>query len=72
VGNGDPIRFLHRPNQQAVTVNGAHLLMEDSPNEVGDAIARFVQNVLAGQTRRAEPKREKLGEPLSVGQPRRQ
>jgi haloalkane dehalogenase len=37
------------PNQQLVTVKGAHFLMEDSPDEVGEAIARFVQKVLAGQ-----------------------
>lgn len=32
-----------------VTVKGAHFLQEDSPDEVGDAIARFVTKVLAGQ-----------------------
>ena len=37
------------PNQQEVTVNGAHFLQEDSPIEVGEAIARFVAKVLAGQ-----------------------
>jgi haloalkane dehalogenase len=37
------------PNQQEVTVRGAHFLQEDSPNEVGAAIARFVEKVLAGQ-----------------------
>lgn len=37
------------PNQQTVTVKGAHFLQEDSPAEVGEAIARFVANVLAGQ-----------------------
>jgi haloalkane dehalogenase len=37
------------PNQQTVTVKGAHFLQEDSPTEVGEAIARFVANVLAGQ-----------------------
>jgi haloalkane dehalogenase len=37
------------PNQQETTVKGAHFLQEDSPNEVGDAIARFVAKVLAGQ-----------------------
>jgi len=30
-------------------VKGAHFLPEDSPAEVGDAIARFVANVLAQQ-----------------------
>ena len=42
------------PNQQTVTVKGAHFLMEDSPNEVGDAITRFVAKVLAGQIHRQE------------------
>jgi haloalkane dehalogenase len=37
------------PNQQEVTVKGAHFLQEDSPAEVGDAIRRFVAKVLAGQ-----------------------
>lgn len=37
------------PNQQTVTVKGAHFLQEDSPDEVGEAIARFVSKVLAGQ-----------------------
>ena len=37
------------PNQQTVTVKGAHFLQEDSPREVGEASARFVAKVLAGQ-----------------------
>jgi haloalkane dehalogenase len=37
------------PNQQTVTVPGAHFLQEDSPEEVGQAAARFVAKVLAGQ-----------------------
>jgi haloalkane dehalogenase len=37
------------PNQQMVTVQGAHFLQEDSPEEVGKATARFVATVLAGQ-----------------------
>jgi haloalkane dehalogenase len=37
------------PNQQVVTVKGAHFLQEDSPAEVGSAIANFVGKVLAGQ-----------------------
>ena len=40
------------PNQQTVTVKGAHFLMEDSPNEVGEATARFVAKVYAERTRR--------------------
>lgn len=37
------------PNQETVTVKGAHFLQEESPEEVGEAIARFVSKVLAGQ-----------------------
>ena len=37
------------PNQQIVTVPGAHFLQEDAPEEVGKASARFVAKVLAGQ-----------------------
>ena len=56
--NGDPAGFLIGaqrefcrtwPNQQEVTVKGAHFLPEDSPVEVADAIARFVAKVLARQ-----------------------
>jgi haloalkane dehalogenase len=56
--NGDPAGFLIGaqrdfcrtwPNQQEVTVKGAHFLQEDSPVEVGEATARFVAKVLAGQ-----------------------
>jgi haloalkane dehalogenase len=36
-------------NQQTVTVEGAHFLQEESPDAVGDASARFVAKVLAGQ-----------------------
>jgi haloalkane dehalogenase len=54
--NGDPAGFLigaqrefcrSWPNQQEVTVRGAHFLPEDSPTEVGDAITHFVGKVLA-------------------------
>jgi haloalkane dehalogenase len=31
------------PNQTEVTVSGIHYLPEDSPNEIGDAIANFVR-----------------------------
>jgi haloalkane dehalogenase len=37
------------PNQETVTVKGAHFLQEESPDEVGEATARFVSKVLAGQ-----------------------
>ena len=47
------------PNQEKVTVKGAHFLQEDSPNEVGEAVARFVAKVLAGQTGREQPKTAK-------------
>jgi haloalkane dehalogenase len=35
--------------QQTVTVRGAHFLQEESPDAVGEATARFVATVLAGQ-----------------------
>jgi haloalkane dehalogenase len=66
--DADPAGFLIKgqrefcrawPNQQIVTVKGAHFLMEDPPNEVGDAIARFVQKVLAGQISREQPQKTK-------------
>jgi haloalkane dehalogenase len=41
------------PNQQTVTVKGAHFLQEDAPEAVGEATARFVAKVLAGQIARA-------------------
>lgn len=56
--DGDPAGFLIGaqreccrawPNQQEITVKGAHSLQENSPDEVGEAIARFVAKVLAGQ-----------------------
>jgi haloalkane dehalogenase len=37
------------PNQQTVTVKGAHFVQEESPREVGEATAAFVSKVLAGQ-----------------------
>jgi haloalkane dehalogenase len=54
--NGDPSGFLIGaqreycrawPNQQEITVKGAHFLQEESPIEVGEGIARFVAKVLA-------------------------
>ena len=56
--NGDPSGFLIGPqrefcrafpNQREVTVEGAHFLQEDAPDEVGHAISRFIAGVLAGQ-----------------------
>jgi haloalkane dehalogenase len=64
--NGDPAGFLIGaqrefcrawPNQEEVTVKGAHFLPDDSLAEVGDAIARFVAKVLARQLS-SELKRE--------------
>ena len=37
------------PNQQTVMVKGSHFLQEEAPREVGEATARFVSRVLAGQ-----------------------
>jgi haloalkane dehalogenase len=37
------------PNQEVVTVQGSHFLQEDSPEEVGQASARFMAKVLANQ-----------------------
>lgn len=33
------------PNQQEVTVKGSHFIQEDSPDEIGEAIAEFLQNL---------------------------
>jgi haloalkane dehalogenase len=55
--NGDPSGFLIGaqrefcrafPNQREVTIPGAHFLQEDSPEQVGKAIARFLADVRAG------------------------
>jgi haloalkane dehalogenase len=37
------------PNQQTVLVKGAHFVQEEVPDQVGEATARFVSRVLAGQ-----------------------
>ncbi|MGY4395449.1 haloalkane dehalogenase [Sphingomonas sp. UYAg733] len=37
------------PNQQEITLKGAHFLQEEAPEEVGEAIARYVAKVLSGQ-----------------------
>lgn len=58
--NGDPAGFLIGaqrefcrtwPNQQEVTLKGAHFLQEDCPTEFGETTARFVAKVLAGEIR---------------------
>ena len=41
------------PNQQTVILKGAHFLQEEAPDAVGEATARFVAKVLAGQISRA-------------------
>ena len=46
--------FEEWPNKIEITVKGAHFLPEDSPDEVGEAAARFVAKVLAGQTRNGQ------------------
>src|ERR1022692_1364929 len=44
-----PVREFCRawPNQETITVDGAHFVQEDSPDAVGEATARFVAKVLA-------------------------
>lgn len=37
------------PNQQIVTLKGAHFVQEESPDGVGEACARFVAKVLSAQ-----------------------
>jgi haloalkane dehalogenase len=37
------------PNQQTALVKGSHFIQEEAPEEVGEAAARFVSRVLAGQ-----------------------
>ena len=33
------------PNQTEITVKGLHFIQEDSPDEIGQAVAEFVQRV---------------------------
>ncbi len=33
------------PNQEEITVKGSHFIQEDSPNEIGEAVASFVSRV---------------------------
>jgi len=43
---GAPREFCRTwPNQQEVTVRGSHFLQEDSPAEIGQAIARFLRRL---------------------------
>ena len=41
------------PNQEIVTVKAAHFVQEEAPEAVGEATARFVAKVLAGQIAQA-------------------
>ena len=42
--NGAPLDFCrHWPNQSEVTVAGNHFLREDSPDEIGEAIALWIR-----------------------------
>lgn len=36
------------PNQREITVPARHYLQEDCPHEIGEALARFVAEVLGG------------------------
>jgi haloalkane dehalogenase len=36
------------PNQEQITIKGAHFLQEEAPDEVGEAIAKYIARVLAG------------------------
>ena len=33
------------PNQEEVTVKGLHFIQEDMPDEIGEAVARFVKKI---------------------------
>jgi haloalkane dehalogenase len=33
------------PNQGEITVQGAHFIQEDSPHEIGEAVAAFVKRI---------------------------
>jgi haloalkane dehalogenase len=37
------------PNQEEVTVKGLHFLQEDSPAEIGQALADFFKRISAGR-----------------------
>ncbi len=43
---GDQREFCRRwPNQEEVTVKGSHFIQEDSPKEIGEAVAKFVRGI---------------------------
>ena len=33
------------PNQREITVAGSHFVQEDSPHEIGHALARFLEDI---------------------------
>jgi len=43
------------PNQREIMVKGKHFLQEDSPEEIGSALAEFVRELVGGELERAEP-----------------
>jgi haloalkane dehalogenase len=46
LGNGRPRDFCRAwPNQTEVTVKGIHFVQEDSPGEIGAAVAAFVRDL---------------------------
>jgi haloalkane dehalogenase len=46
LGNGRPRDFCRAwPNQTEVTVKGIHFVQEDSPGEIGAAVADFVRDL---------------------------
>jgi haloalkane dehalogenase len=46
---GRPREFCRAwPNQQEITVRGIHFIQEDSPHEIGSALARFVRQTTKG------------------------
>jgi haloalkane dehalogenase len=43
---GAPREFCRTwPNQEEITVRGSHFVQEDSPREIGEAIARFISRL---------------------------
>jgi haloalkane dehalogenase len=49
---GAPLDFCRRwPNQDEVTVAGNHFVQEDSPDEIGEAIADWMRRRRAGSAR---------------------
>ena len=48
------------PNQTEVTVKGLHFIQEDSPDEIGQAVAAFVKRVRGRSPHPEEPARARL------------